>query len=153
MVYRCCSRRISTRNKKSKFGAVRTTPREGRMASKMKLILCASAVAFAWQMAMTAPASAENKFAKVNLAPDKKGGIADMQDISKYCGTKPLKVAYSDGWGGNYWRQITRAEFEDEAAKCPNITEVPYTDGEFKAEKQIADIKGLVAQHFDVIVV
>ena len=76
-----------------------------------------------------------------------------MQDISKYCGTKPIKVAYADGWGGNYWRQITRAEFEDEAAKCPNITEVRYTDGEFKAEKQIADIKGLIAQHFDVILV
>ena len=62
----------------------------------------------------------------------RKGGIEDIQDISKYCGTKALKVAYSDGWGGNYWRQITRAEFEDEAAKCPNITEVLYTDGEFK---------------------
>ena len=52
-----------------------------------------------------------------------------------------LKVAFSDGWGGNYWRQITRAEFEDEAAKCPNIKEIRYTDGEFKAEKQIADIR------------
>jgi len=102
---------------------------------------------------MAAPAGAENRFSKVNLAPGKKGGIQDMQDISKYCGAKPLKVAYSDGWGGNYWRQITRAEFENEAAKCPNITEVRYTDGEFKAEKQIADIKGLIAQHFDVIVV
>ena len=87
------------------------------------------------------------------MAPNKTGGIEDMQDISKYCGTKPLKVAYSDGWGGNYWRQITRAEFEDEASKCPNIKEVRYTDGEFKAEKQIADIEGLIAQHFDVIVV
>ena len=58
----------------------------------------------------------------------------------------------SDGWGGNYWRHITRAEFEDEASKCPNITETRYTDGEFKPEKQIADIEGLIAQKFDVIV-
>ena len=123
------------------------------MASRMRLTLCAGAVALTSQMVVAAPAAAENSFSKVNLAPDKKGGIQDMQDISKYCGTKPLKVAYSDGWGGNYWRQITRAEFENEAAKCPNITEVRYTDGEFKAEKQIADIKGLIAQHFDVIVV
>jgi ribose transport system substrate-binding protein len=92
-------------------------------------------------------------FSDVDLAPDKTGGIEDMEDISKYCGDKPLKVAFSDGWGGNYWRQITRAEFEDEAAKCPNITEVRYTDGEFSAEKQIADIRGLIAQEFDVIVV
>ena len=123
------------------------------MASKIGLILSASVIALAWQMAMTAPAAADNAFSKVDLAPDKRGGIQDMEDITKYCGTKPLKVAYSDGWGGNYWRQITRAEFEEEAAKCPNIKEIRYTDGEFKAEKQIADIRGLIAQKFDVIVV
>ena len=123
------------------------------MASKVRLILSAGAMALALQMTMTAPASAQNAFSGIDLAPDKRGGIEDMEDISKYCGTKPIKVAFSDGWGGNYWRQITRAEFEDEAAKCPNITEVRYTDGEFKAEKQIADIRGLIAQDFDVIVV
>ena len=91
-------------------------------------------------------------FAKVKLYPDKRGGVADFQPIAKFCGTKPLKVALSDGWGGNYWRHITRAEFEDEASKCKNITETRYTDGEFKPEKQIADIQGLVAQKFDVII-
>lgn len=98
-------------------------------------------------------ASAQDKFSGLDMAPDKIGGIEDMKDITAYCGTKPIKVAYSDGWGGNYWRQITRREFEDEAKKCPNITEVRYTDGEFKAEKQIADIQGLIAQKFDVIIV
>ena len=72
--------------------------------------------------------------------------------MSKFCGTKPIKVAYSDGWGGNYWRHLTRAEFEDEASKCKNITDARYTDGEFKPEKQIADIEGLIAQKYDVIV-
>jgi ribose transport system substrate-binding protein len=81
-----------------------------------------------------------------------------MQDMKNFCGTKPIKVAYSDGWGANYWRQITRREFEDEAKKCPNITEVRYTDGKGSdgwpsAEKQIADIQGLIAQKFDVIIV
>jgi ribose transport system substrate-binding protein len=123
------------------------------MSSKMKLILCAAAVAFAGQMSLAAPVSAANKFSKLDMAPNKRGSIEDMESIKKYCGTKPLKVAYSDGWGGNYWRHITRAEFEDEASKCPNIKVVRYTDGEFKAEKQIADIRGLIAQHFDVIVV
>ena len=89
---------------------------------------------------------------KVKLYPDKKGTVADFQPMSKFCGTKPIKVALSDGWGGNYWRHIQRVEFEDEAAKCKNITEVRYTDGEFKPEKQIADIEGLIAQKFDVIV-
>jgi ribose transport system substrate-binding protein len=89
---------------------------------------------------------------KAKLYPDKKGTVADFQPISKFCGTKPIKVALSDGWGGNYWRHLTRAEFEDEASKCKNITETRYTDGEFKPEKQIADIEGLIAQKFDVIV-
>jgi ribose transport system substrate-binding protein len=119
----------------------------------MQLIWGAAAVALAWQMATATPADAQSNFSDVDLAANKTGGIEDMEDITKYCGTKELKVAYSDGWGGNYWRQITRAEFEDEAAKCPNITEVRYTDGEFKAEKQIADIRGLIAQQFDVIIV
>ena len=89
---------------------------------------------------------------KAKLYPDKKGTIADFQPMSKFCGTKPIKVAYSDGWGGNYWCHLARVEFEDEASKCKNITDARYTDGEFKPEKQIADIEGLVAQKYDVIV-
>ena len=85
---------------------------------------------------------------KAKLYPDKKGTVADFQPMSKFCGTKPIKVALSDGWGGNYWRHITRAEFEDEASKCKNITDARYTDGEFKPEKQIADIEGLIAQKY-----
>ena len=119
------------------------------MSSHLRFLLAASIAAFAFHMVAATPAEAQNKFSNLDMAPDKKGGIADMQDISKFCGTKPLKVAYSDGWGGNYWRQITRAEFEDEASKCPNIKEVRYTDGEFKAEKQIADIRGLIADLHD----
>lgn len=123
------------------------------MSSNMSRLVGAAIVAFAFHTAATTWAHAQSKFSSLDMAPNKKGGIGDMQDISKYCGTKELKVAYSDGWGGNYWRQIARAEFEDEAAKCPNIKVVRYTDGEFKAEKQIADIRGLIAQKFDVIVV
>ena len=123
------------------------------MSFTRKVMFCAAALVFAAVLYGVPSAQAQNRFSKLDMAPNKKGGIEDMQDIKKFCGTKPLKVAYSDGWGGNYWRHITRAEFEDEAAKCPNITTVRYTDGEFKAEKQIADIRGLIAQHFDVIVV
>ena len=61
---------------------------------------------------------------KANLEPNKRGTPVDFQPMSKFCGTTPIKVALSDGWGGNYWRHITRAEFEDEASKCKNITEI-----------------------------
>lgn len=69
-------------------------------------------------------------FAGIDVAPTKVGSVAEMADMSAFCGTKPIKVAVSDGRGGNGWRKIVRAEFEDEAAKCKNITETRYTDGQ-----------------------
>jgi ribose transport system substrate-binding protein len=75
-----------------------------------------------------------------------------VQDISEFCGTKPLTVALADGFGGNSWRKITRAVFEAEAAKCPNIKKVLYTDAQGDTQKAISDINSLVAQGVDVIV-
>ncbi len=89
----------------------------------------------------------------VDLAPEKVGKEADFLDISAFCGTDPVRVALSDGWGGNTWRKTTRAEFEAEARKCPNITEVAYTDAQGNPEQQIQDIQSLTAQGFDVILV
>jgi len=123
------------------------------MSHKLTGLVGAAALGLAMQMAGAIPAGAqEGKFANIDLDPNKLGTVNDFQPMSRFCGTKPIKVALSDGWGGNYWRHIVRAEFEDEAAKCKNITETRYTDGEFKPEKQIADIEGLIAQKFDVIV-
>jgi len=119
------------------------------MSSLRTLSVGAAALGLAVAMSSSGHAA---DVTKAKLYPDKKGTVADFLPITKFCGTKPIKVALSDGWGGNYWRHITRAEFEDEASKCKNITETRYTDGEFKPEKQIADIEGLIAQKFDVIV-
>jgi ribose transport system substrate-binding protein len=119
------------------------------MVSPRNLLVGVAAVSLAVALASSGQAA---DITKAKLYPDKKGTVADFQPMSKFCGTKSIKVALSDGWGGNYWRHITRAEFEDEASKCKNITETRYTDGEFKPEKQIADIQGLIAQKFDVIV-
>src|SRR6185312_13967898 len=110
---------------------------EGIRMSFRNLLIGAAALGLGIALAS---ASYAGDITKVNLAPNKKGTVADLQPMSKFCGTKKIKVALSDGWGGNYWRHITRAEFENEAAKCKNITETRYTDGEFKPEKQIADI-------------
>lgn len=81
-------------------------------------------------------------------------GTADqlLPDITSLCGDKPMVVALADGFGGNSWRKITRAEFEDEAAKCPNITKVLYTDGQADPQKAISDMNSLVAQGANVIV-
>lgn len=96
---------------------------------------------------------AADKFAGIDVAPAKVGEISELKDIKAFCGAKKIKVALSDGYGENSWRKITRAEFEDEASKCPNITEVRYTDGQGNPQKQISDIQGLIAQRFDVILV
>ena len=80
------------------------------------------------------------------------GTQADIADISGFCGDKDLTVAYADGFGGNSWRKTTRAIFEAEAAKCPNITKVLYTDAQGDTQKAISDINSLTAQGVDVIV-
>ncbi|PRB16577.1 ribose ABC transporter substrate-binding protein [Microbacterium sp. MYb62] len=80
------------------------------------------------------------------------GVQGDIQDITAFCGEEDLTVALADGFGGNSWRKITRAIFEAEAAKCPNITKVLYTDAQGDTQKAISDINSLVAQGVDVIV-
>ena len=80
------------------------------------------------------------------------GVQGDIQDISAFCGDDDITVALADGFGGNSWRKITRAIFEEEAAKCPNITKVLYTDAQGDTQKAISDINSLVAQGVDVIV-
>jgi ribose transport system substrate-binding protein len=80
------------------------------------------------------------------------GVQADVQDIAQFCGTEPVKVAFADGFGGNSWRKTTRAIFETEARKCPNVTDVLYTDAQADTQKAIADINGLAAQGVNVIV-
>lgn len=120
---------------------------------KYDRLLRATALVAATQMVAVAGAWAQSQYEGLDMAPTLSGGPEDMQDIGAFCGTEPIRVAFSVGFGGNYWRQINRAEFEDEAAKCPNIVETAFTDGEFRPEKQIADIQGLVARGFDVIII
>lgn len=114
---------------------------------------CGSLLGVAAAACLAAAGSAYAGEAKVDLAKDKVGAPSDMQDMAKFCGTKDIKVALADGYGANSWRKITRAEFEAEAKKCPNIKEVRYTDAQGNVQKAISDIQGLAAQKFDVILV
>lgn len=82
-------------------------------------------------------------------------GVAQAQaagDITALCGDKPARVALVDGFGGNTWRKTTYAEFEDEASKCANITEVIHTVADGDQQKYNSDINSLVAQGVDIIV-
>ncbi|MBB5157186.1 substrate-binding domain-containing protein [Saccharopolyspora phatthalungensis] len=62
-----------------------------------------------------------------------------------------MTVGYADGSGGNSWRKTVRAELEAEAAKCPNIKPVKYTDGKGDTQTAISNVKSLVAQGVDII--
>jgi ribose transport system substrate-binding protein len=84
---------------------------------------------------------------------DEGSGKATQAGGPAWCGSEEITIALADGFGGNSWRQITRAEFEDEAKKCPNVKETVYTDGQGNTQKAISDIKGLVAQGVNAIIV
>jgi ribose transport system substrate-binding protein len=73
-------------------------------------------------------------------------------DITTLCGPDPVKVGFLHGAASNLWSVTTAAEFAAEAAKCPNITEVLYSEGGTQ-EKAISDILSFVAQGVNVIVI
>jgi ribose transport system substrate-binding protein len=70
-----------------------------------------------------------------------------------WCGSKKITLALADGFGDNSWRKVTSAEAEDEAKKCPSVTKYVYTDGQGDTQKAISDIRSLVAQGVDAMVV
>jgi ribose transport system substrate-binding protein len=89
----------------------------------------------------------------VYLDPSLSGSVDELRPITDFCGDAPIKVALADGVGDNAFRKTARAEFEDEAAKCPNIEVLPYADGQNNPQKAISDIKALVALGVQALVV
>jgi ribose transport system substrate-binding protein len=120
---------------------------------RLAAVLSACTVLFGVGVASSGLHAQESPYAKLDMAPDKIGPYTDAIDIRTLCGTKPIRVGLSDGFFANSWRKTALAELKDEASKCPNITEVIHTDAQGSAQKQIADIQGLAAQHVDVILV
>src|SRR6266702_802351 len=72
-------------------------------------------------------------------------------DVAAICGTKPTRVALVDGYGGDTWRKITRAELEDEASKCKNVSVVKYSNAGGDQQKYNGDINSFVSQGVDVV--
>ena len=79
--------------------------------------------------------------------------VNEGADITRMCGDKPMKIGISDGFGGNIWRQTAVEELKDEAGKCPNVTEILYTNGNGDPVKTNSDINSLVAQGVDILLV
>ncbi|HNO86501.1 MAG TPA: substrate-binding domain-containing protein, partial [Anaerolineales bacterium] len=85
----------------------------------------------------------------------------EMQDLAikcyneKICDTGTggkLTVALADGFGENFWRQMTHMEFVLQALTYPEIGKIIYVTAGGDTQKSISDFKSLVAQDVDVIV-
>ncbi|MGW3472202.1 substrate-binding domain-containing protein [Saccharopolyspora sp. NPDC000995] len=127
------------------------------MVNKRRPVLAGGSIVVAALIAVTGCASPKggstSNVNEVYSDKGKTGEVSQLKSINEFCGTKPLKVALADGTGDNAWRKTARAEFEDEASKCPNLTVMPYSDAQNNPQKAISDIKALVAQGADAIVV
>jgi ABC-type sugar transport system substrate-binding protein len=64
-----------------------------------------------------------------------------------------VTVALADGFGENVWRQVTKMEFIVEALTYPQIGKIIYTSARNDPTKAISDLRSLIAQQVDVIVV
>jgi ABC-type sugar transport system substrate-binding protein len=68
-------------------------------------------------------------------------------------GQGDLTVALADGFGENVWRQVTKMEFIVQALKYPNVKKIIYTSGRNDPTKSISDLRSLIAQKANIIVV
>jgi ribose transport system substrate-binding protein len=74
-------------------------------------------------------------------------------DITTMCGTKPIVVGVSDGYGGNTWRKTALAELKDELSKCSNVKRVIYSNANGDQQKANADVNSMIAQGVNVLIV
>jgi len=61
-------------------------------------------------------------------------------------------VALADGFGENVWREVTHMEYVLGALTYPEIGKIIYVSGQNNTQKQISDLRSLIAQKVDVIV-
>jgi ribose transport system substrate-binding protein len=73
-------------------------------------------------------------------------------DITPLCGTKPMIVGISDGYGGNTWRKTSLAEAKDELSRCKNVTRIIYSNANGDPQKANSDINSMVAQGVNVLI-
>lgn len=76
-----------------------------------------------------------------------------LAETPSWCGPNQASLALLDGFGGNSWRLVTTASGQEEAAKCPSITEYVYADGQGNTQKAISDINSMAARGIKALVV
>src|SRR4029077_790158 len=94
------------------------------------------------------------RHAAMDLTPEqRKLAIECWKNNVCETGHGTLTVAYADGLGENVWRQVTKMEFITQALTYPNIKKIIYTSGRNDPTKAISDLRSLIAQKVNVIVV
>jgi ABC-type sugar transport system substrate-binding protein len=93
------------------------------------------------------------RFAK-GLTPEQRElAMKCWKDSTCETGHGDLTVALADGFGENVWRQVTKMEFIEEALTYPEIKKIIYTSARSDASKAISDLRSLIAQGVNIIVV
>jgi ribose transport system substrate-binding protein len=73
--------------------------------------------------------------------------------VPSWCGPNEITLGFADGFGGNSWRLVTTESGKQEAALCPSVKDLIYTDGQGDLQKSISDIQGMVAKGVNALVV
>lgn len=79
--------------------------------------------------------------------------VTNQGNIVPMCGTKPMVVGLSDGYGGETWRKTSAAELQDELGRCKNLKKFIYMNANGDQQKANSDINSMVAQGVNVLVV
>lgn len=79
--------------------------------------------------------------------------VQKQADITTMCGSKPMVVGLSDGYGGNTWRKTAIAELKDEIGRCKNLKRFIYMNANGDQQKANSDINSMVAQGVNVLIV
>lgn len=94
------------------------------------------------------------KLVAQDLTPEQRAlALKCWKDSVCETGHGDLTVALADGFGENVWRQVTKMEFIVQALKYPNVKKIIYTSGRNDPTKSISDLRSLITQKANIIVV
>jgi ribose transport system substrate-binding protein len=124
-------------------------------AAALALAACSSSSGGGTASSSAAPAatSAAASAPAASASAPAASGSAAAAGTPSWCGPNAITLGFADGFGGNSWRLVTTASGKDEAAKCPSVKDLIYTDGQGDLQKSISDIQGMVAKGVNALVV
>ncbi|MFC7659002.1 substrate-binding domain-containing protein [Pseudonocardia benzenivorans] len=122
-------------------------------SSRARIVAAALAAAAAVVLAGCSPApSSPSGGAAAGPSGTTGAATSAAGDITPYCPSEPTKIVFIKSAGGQVWSAIANAEFEAEAAKCPNI-QASWYNGTSGVQGAIAATNAAVAQGAKALVV